>query len=333
MKSIEKRPTEKSLDEGEGATLLQQKEKTSWMKPELKSWLFKKRRLFIAVLKRRPRVVLALLGALIAGIAVLVGLQLVASASPYTAQDIGDLGDDSSGGAYGMNNSGQVVGYSYNASGRPHAFLYDSLNGMQDLGTLGGSDDYSYAYGINDFGQVVGYSQNTNGESHAFLWDREHGMQDLGTLDGGRGSNAFDINNSGQVVGYAFVDGQSRAVLWDQANGIQELGNLGGGYGHFDAYNEHAASINDSGQVVGQSHNASGQSHAFLWDQEHGMQDLGTLGGHIGSNAWDVNNSGQVVGKSYDNIGIERFFLWDQANGMQDLVHDQAASSGIDRCS
>src|SRR5215207_10175943 len=63
-----------------------------------------------------------------------------------------------------------------------HAFLYDSTNGMKDLGTLGGTN--SYAYGINDSGQVVGYSDTANSGPHAFLYDSTNGMKDLGTLGG-----------------------------------------------------------------------------------------------------------------------------------------------------
>ena len=59
--------------------------------------------------------------------------------------------------AYGINDAGQVVGYSHTAEGANHAFITgpDGM-GMRDLGTLGG--DYSYANGINDAGQVVGRS-------------------------------------------------------------------------------------------------------------------------------------------------------------------------------
>jgi len=39
----------------------------------------------------------------------------------------------------------------------------------------------------------------------------------------------------------------------------------------------HPEDINDLGQVVGYSSTSSGQ-HAFLWDEEGGMRDLGTLG-------------------------------------------------------
>ena len=84
---------------------------------------------------------------LLAGSALLIN---VASAQlHYNAVDIGSLGDSSTT-AYGINNSGQVVGES--SVGNficHHAFLY--TNGiMTDLGTLSGPANSSTAYAIND---------------------------------------------------------------------------------------------------------------------------------------------------------------------------------------
>jgi probable HAF family extracellular repeat protein len=171
----------------------------------------------------------------------------------YQITDLGTLPGGDYSTAAGINDSGQVVGYS-SAIGGYHAFLWDAVNGMQDLGTLGGS---SSAQGINDSGQVVG-----GGTYHAFLWDATNGMQDLGTLPAGRFSMAVGINDSGQVVGESAADplyGPIHAFLWDAVNGMQDLGTLPGGY------DSRAFSINNSGQVVGRSDTASGQSHACLW--------------------------------------------------------------------
>jgi probable HAF family extracellular repeat protein len=68
--------------------------------------------------------------------------------------ELGTLGGDSSY-ALGINDAGQVVGWSYTAERDRHAFITGPSGvGMTDLGTLGGSN--SYANGINDSGQVVG---------------------------------------------------------------------------------------------------------------------------------------------------------------------------------
>jgi probable HAF family extracellular repeat protein len=90
--------------------------------------------------------------------------------------------------------------------------------------------------------------------------------------------------------------------------GMQDLGTLGGSYSC-------AFAVNNSGQIVGYSETASGEYHAFIW-QNGVMRDLGTLGGS-GSEAWGINNAGQVVGVYYQS-GYHRAFAWD--NGiMRDL--------------
>ena len=125
--------------------------------------------------------------------------------SRYTITDLGTLGGSTSE-ARAINDSGQIVGYSYiTGDSAYHVFLY-SRGHMLDLGTLGGSD--SFAYGINNSGQIVGHSTYTgNSAYHAFLYSGGS-MLDLGTL-GGFYSAADGINNRGQIVGSANITGNS----------------------------------------------------------------------------------------------------------------------------
>jgi probable HAF family extracellular repeat protein len=130
-----------------------------------------------------------------------------AFAVSFSLTDLGDLpgGSDFSL-AFGINEAGQVAGYSGAATGT-RAFRWKSGT-MTDLGDLPGGMDDSLALGINDAGQVVGYSGTTNGAFdvfRAFLWDNGN-ITDLGELPGGIGfSQATGINDSGQVVGISQV--------------------------------------------------------------------------------------------------------------------------------
>ena len=77
-----------------------------------------------------------------------------------------------------------------------------------------------------------------------------------------------------------------------------------------------AVAINDAGQVVGNSTDSSGNSHAFFWTSSGGMLDLGVLPGDVNSQAVALNDAGQVVGINTD---YSRSFFWTSSGGMQDL--------------
>lgn len=231
-----------------------------------------------------------------------------AAAPRYTITDLGTLGGITTK-AMGINESGRIVGASQSGS-YLDGFLWDGTT-MSNLGNLGGQG--SWAYDINDTGQVVGGSPLGSGDNHAFRWQTGSGMQDLGTL-GGPSSYAFEINNSGQAVGYACCAPDtylSHAVLWG-SGGIVDLGDLDPLWPAISA----AYGINDAGQVVGGSYDASANYHAFLW-QNGSMQDLGTLGGDY-SSAEAINENGQVVGTARLANSTPHAFLW-QNGSMQDL--------------
>src|SRR5438105_11648177 len=80
-----------------------------------------------------------------------------------------------------------------------HAFLWDPVKVMKDLGTLGGTN--SYALGVNDNGTVCGYSDIGGGSTHAFIWTKSRGMVDIGaTFLSSTYSYAHGINARGDVA-------------------------------------------------------------------------------------------------------------------------------------
>ncbi len=187
----------------------------------------------------------------------------VGSQSNY--QDIGTFrGNGSYSEVNGINDSGQVVGRAdIIAGGNTHAILYN--NGIwNDLGTLpGGSQSYGLA--ISNSGQVVGYGDTNGGSAtHAFLWQGGSGMQDLGTLGGTfDDSVALGINNNGLIVGYDTISSTGSQDAFLYSDGVmQDLNDLIPSTSDWTL--EEATGINDSGQIVGEGVNPSGQTDAFL---------------------------------------------------------------------
>ncbi|MBD0328221.1 MAG: DUF3466 family protein, partial [Pyrinomonadaceae bacterium] len=206
-----------------------------------------------------------------------------------------------------INEAGQIVGKFNTTKEKFNPFLWQNGE-MIDLGTLGFNGG---ALGINNQGQVVGYSGLALHVTHAFQWENGN-MIDLGTLAGHNGSSAYDINDSGQAVGYSLnsLTKEQHATLWSNGQ-ITDLGTLGG--------NQSAAvAINNKGQVVGFGNTTGdgGLAHGFIWEDGK-MADLNSLIVLEDKEpAWflqevtGINDRGQIVGRAINSAtGKNHAFL------------------------
>jgi len=227
--------------------------------------------------------------------------------------DLGALPGGTSSCTQWINERGDVVGGSANGvmddlTGYPEVVATLWKDGtIHDLGTLGGNE--SVAYALNDWGRVVGWASNEipdpfafavfaagATQAHAAMW-RNGVIHDLGTL-GGPDSAAYFVNRRGQIAGQSLTNSIPNATtgfptqdpfLWENGRMI-DLGSLGGTNGY-------PLSMNNWGQIVGQSNLAGDQTlHAFLWDRG-ALKDLGTLGGQF-SSAYQINDAGEIAGYS-----------------------------------
>lgn len=145
----------------------------------------------------------------------------------------------------------------------------------------------------------------------------------LGTLPGATVSEAFDINDLGQVVGQASLGSTNlQAFYWTQTTGMVAIGDLAGGRVESAAYG-----INNLGQVVGYSHTADGD-RPFLWTPGASLQNLGFLAGRSINNpqARAINASGVVTGA--ETQGGTRAFQWTASTGITDIGSLTPAGSG-----
>jgi uncharacterized membrane protein len=127
---------------------------------------------------------------------------------------------------------------------------------------------------------------------------------------GGNYSSAYSINDSGEIVGTAYINGVSyHATLFDSTGAGNNIDLATPG-------SSGATSINDSGQIVGYA--SPGFYRATLFDPTGGGDniDLGTLGGNY-SYVNSINDSGQIIGWAYagSDTSSRRPTLFDSTGG------------------
>lgn len=235
-----------------------------------------------------------------------------------------------------------------------------SLAGAVLLGVYSSHTHAALTYSVTDLGFLQGFgaydvSINNSGQiatSNGYLYSNGQWQYigDLGgtTPSGTTSVRAFDMNNSGQVVGVSSTpNGSYRAFIYDggaiseigglgdlsSADGINDPGDVVGTYkdglntraylyhnglvsdlGTLGANFSTANAINDAGQVVGSSLRTDGLYHAYVY-ANGSMTDLGTLGGaHSGAN--DINSLGQVVGGAQVVMGGSDMHAFLYSEGM-----------------
>jgi uncharacterized membrane protein len=174
--------------------------------------------------------------------------------------------------------------------------------------------DSSHARGMNDWGDVVGEAKAAGTTlAKAYVYTAQAGMVALEELLAPedrwlRLSNAYDINNHGQVVGAGYVTDTSGVHAYRMnlnfvggvpvSATIEDLGQLVAGEGTY------AVSINDFGDVAGRAFVEAW--HVVVWkaDAQGNLSpiiDLGTFDGTAGMStlAESINNDGQIAGTAY----------------------------------
>lgn len=268
---------------------------------------------------RPPLAAAALLGALA------IVAAPASAATWYTVQDLGALPGDTDSIATGLNNLGDVVGWSSGPGGY-RGFVYTAGGGMVALPGLP-ARPRAFPRDINDAGDIVGTADAGGVDlGHAVRW-RSGVPLDLGALPNGPYSAGWGINSAGDVAGesHTQVNGINvvHAFIYTDADGMVDLtpGNSGAV----------AHDINDAGQIAG--YRLIGNAyHAFRW-QGGSFQDLGVLPGMAHSFGFAIAPGGAVAGSSSSASGnSEHVMRHTDADGLQDLggsgEHNQAWGIG-----
>ena len=172
------------------------------------------------------------------------------------------------------------------------------------------TDDFD-AYTVDRDTVLFGVTGNEASPVHSALSDVDgDGDMDVifhfNIIDTGLVMGDTVANLTGQTTDGRLIQGSDSVNIVNIPSNIKpsiiDLGTLGGTYSSPQA-------INERGQIIGMSQAATGEEHAFFW-QNGVMTEIGTLGGAYIEPYW-INKYGQVLGSGITDLGEEHVFFWD----------------------
>lgn len=241
-------------------------------------------------------------------------------------EDLGTLGGKDSS-AESVNESNQVVGWSHAAGEETHAFLwqngtlqdltpylkspksyaYDINNHGQIVGMRLVGDEYrafrldlhtkvitdlgrGSAQAINDAGRATGYTLVGPGYENATIWNGNSPVL-LKPLDGNTRSVGYDIDESGNVVGWSgYAAERQVATMWKHGVASAVTSDTQGA--------SLALDTNNRGMAVGSIYYPATGQCAFVWSAGQATQPSTDDGCYMSANA--INNKGYYIATSWD---------------------------------
>ena len=224
--------------------------------------------------------------------------------------DLGTLGGDTSY-ALGVNDSGEVVGYSYLADNvTTHVFTWTSSGGLVDLGSLSGGT-WTQGSAINSAGDIAGTGLDSNRKQVPTYWSPSGGMVSLGENVGDTRNYGFGINDAGAVTGQIYVGAVVHAYYWLPGyTKPRFIGALPGGL------HSVGCDINNLQHITGTAGTSFGRFDAFIWNAPSGMIDIGSLPGGSYTSGRGINDNDEVVG--FGGLPNAAFY-WKRGVGMVTL--------------
>jgi probable HAF family extracellular repeat protein len=195
--------------------------------------------------------------------------------------------------AFAINDWGLVAGYADDGVSTEATVWLNGTPLM--LGALPGGVGHSEAVDVNNLGQAVGRTVMDSIHSRATLWWGDR-IVDLGVLPGDNHSEAYAINDRGQVVGYsANVEASTgRYFLWEHGTMRELVARSGEPISS-------ASDINLFGVMA--TTVGAGPRQAALFSHGQVMK-LPLVAGQTDSAVTGINNRGDAVGAQGTTAGV-----------------------------